>query len=68
MDGGGSALVVGGGSDCSASFPWETFFYFGFLWKFQVAFVAASFPWETSFPFDACVGSEVAFVVPMLAS
>ena len=68
MDGGGSSLVVGGGSDYSTSLPWETSFSFGAFRGSEIAFVAASFPWETSFPFNACVGLEVAFVVPTPAS
>ena len=39
MDGGGSVLVVGGGSECSASFLWETSFSFDAFVGFEVAFV-----------------------------
>ena len=31
VDGGGSVLVASGGSECSTSFPLETFFSFGAL-------------------------------------
>ena len=67
VDGGGSALFVGDGSECSVSFPWETFFSFCAIGGSEVVFMAVSFPWETSFPFDACVGIEMAFMVPMPA-
>ena len=52
IDGGGSALVVGGGSGCLASFPWETSFSFYAFGGLEVGFVAISFPWDTSFYFD----------------
>ena len=64
MDGGGSALVVRGGSKCLVSFPWETTFFFGAFAGPKMALGVAFFSWETSFSFEAYVGSEVAFVVP----
>ena len=42
--GGGSALVIGGDSNCPASFPWETSFSFGAFGGSEMALVAASFP------------------------
>ena len=66
MDGGGSALVVGGGPKCSISFNWDTCFSFGAFEGPEVVLEVASFPRKASFSVEACVGSKVVFVVPML--
>ena len=44
MDGGGSALVVGGGPKCSISFNWDTCFSFGAFEGPEVVLEVASFP------------------------
>lgn len=62
MDGEGLALVIGGGPECSVSFPWEASFSFGGP---EVGLEVAFFPWEASFSIKTRVGSEIVFVVPM---
>ena len=56
MDGEGSALVVGGGLECSTSFPWEASFSFGAFGGPEVVLEVTSFPWEASFSFESLSG------------
>lgn len=65
MDGEGLALVIGGGPECSVSFPWEASFSFGAFGGPEVGLEVAFFPWEASFFIETRVGSEIVFVVPM---